>query len=202
VEFKHASVAKIAADTMDNYLMFDKVLKVKLVPASALHPATFKGANTRFVPHVSTTTARMVHNAKRDALGVEKQAATLVKREAKRRAKIAASGIEYQFQGYTQAAVTAPPVPAELEAAQNPPAAAAAAAAAKRPRRGEAAAAATAAAAAAAAAPEPVSQAAPAPAQGAKAKIAGKRSAPPAAPPAAKSDAKPAPAAAKKRRQA
>ena len=74
MEFKHASVAKIAADTMDNYLMFDKVLKVKLVPASTLHPATFKGANTRFVPHVSTSTARMVHNAKRDALGVEKQA--------------------------------------------------------------------------------------------------------------------------------
>ena len=197
MEFKHASVAKIAADTMDNYLMFDKVLKVKLVPPSALHPATFKGANTRFVPHVSTSTARMVHNAKRDALGVEKQAATLVKREGKRRAKIAASGIEYQFQGYTQAAVTAPPGPAALEAAQNP--LPSAAGAAKRPRRGETAAAA---AAAAAAAPVPVPQAAPAAAQVAKVKAGGKRSAPAAAAPAAKSDAKPAPAAAKKRRQA
>lgn len=105
VEFKHASVAKIAAETMDNYLMFDKVLNVKLVPPSALHPDTFKGANRKFVPHVSSRCARVMHNAKRDALGVQRQARTLVRRETKRRAKISAAGIDYEFKGYASAVV-------------------------------------------------------------------------------------------------
>jgi nucleolar protein 15 len=33
VEFRYADVAKIVAETMNNYLMFEKLLKCKVVPA-------------------------------------------------------------------------------------------------------------------------------------------------------------------------
>nr|KMM73523.1 MKI67 FHA domain-interacting nucleolar phosphoprotein [Coccidioides posadasii RMSCC 3488] len=48
IEFASESVAKIVADTMDNYLMFGHILKCKFVPQDQLHPETFKGANRRF----------------------------------------------------------------------------------------------------------------------------------------------------------
>ena len=48
VEFENAGVAKIVADTMDNYLMFNHILKCKLVPKEQLHENLWKGANKRF----------------------------------------------------------------------------------------------------------------------------------------------------------
>jgi nucleolar protein 15 len=48
VEFAAASVAKVAADTMDNYLMFGHILKCKLVPQDQIHEQLWKGANRRF----------------------------------------------------------------------------------------------------------------------------------------------------------
>ena len=48
VEFKSASVANIVAGTMDNYLMFNHILKCKVVPKEQLHEDIWKGANKRF----------------------------------------------------------------------------------------------------------------------------------------------------------
>jgi nucleolar protein 15 len=48
IEFESATVAEIVAKTMDNYLMFNHILKVKLVPAAQVHADLFKGANKRF----------------------------------------------------------------------------------------------------------------------------------------------------------
>ncbi len=100
VEFKHPAVAKIAAETMDNYLLYGQVLRVKVVPPSALHPATLRGANARFVPRVSAKKARAAHDAPRGVAATQKQAEALLRRESARRKKIAAAGIEYEFAGY------------------------------------------------------------------------------------------------------
>jgi nucleolar protein 15 len=53
IEFESTHVAKIVAETMDNYLMFGHILKCKYVPPESLHAETFKGANKRFrvAPH-------------------------------------------------------------------------------------------------------------------------------------------------------
>ncbi|PHH63125.1 hypothetical protein CDD81_6276 [Ophiocordyceps australis] len=48
IEFEEASTAEIVAKTMNNYLLFGHLLKVKVVPPSELHEEVFKGANTRF----------------------------------------------------------------------------------------------------------------------------------------------------------
>ncbi|KAK2625073.1 hypothetical protein QTJ16_005442 [Diplocarpon rosae] len=48
IQFESATVADIVARTMDNYLMFGHLLKVKLIPDEQVNPAWFKGANKRF----------------------------------------------------------------------------------------------------------------------------------------------------------
>ncbi|KAI1487935.1 hypothetical protein F5X96DRAFT_647803 [Biscogniauxia mediterranea] len=48
IEFAEAAVAEIVVKTMDNYLLFGHILKVKLVPESGVHENLWKGANKRF----------------------------------------------------------------------------------------------------------------------------------------------------------
>ena len=48
VEFTSAGVAKIVADTMNNYLMFGHILKCKVVANEQIHEELWKGANRRF----------------------------------------------------------------------------------------------------------------------------------------------------------
>lgn len=48
IEFASASVAKVVAKTMDNYLMFGHILKCRFVPEEQIHPELWKGANRRF----------------------------------------------------------------------------------------------------------------------------------------------------------
>ncbi|ORY64090.1 uncharacterized protein BCR38DRAFT_206403 [Pseudomassariella vexata] len=48
IEFAESSTAEIVAKTMDNYLLFGHILKVKLVPKSQIHDSLWKGANKRF----------------------------------------------------------------------------------------------------------------------------------------------------------
>jgi len=48
IEFESDEVAKIVADTMDNYLMFGHILKCKYAPEGSLHEDVWKGANRRY----------------------------------------------------------------------------------------------------------------------------------------------------------
>jgi nucleolar protein 15 len=48
IEFSSTTVAKIVAETMDNYLMYGHIVKCKFVPKEQLHPEVWKGANRRF----------------------------------------------------------------------------------------------------------------------------------------------------------
>jgi len=177
VEFKHPSVAKIAAETMDNYLLFGKVLKVKVVPPSELHPAALNGANKRFVPRSSARGARALRNAARDPAAAQLAQARLLKAEGKRRKRIAAAGISFEFGGYAAAegAEAAPPRQPTPAKAPAPAPTQAKVAEAKRK---------------AAAAPAPAAAAPPAPAAaptpGAKRKAVAAAAPPPAASPPAR----------------
>ncbi|TVY87607.1 putative RNA-binding protein [Lachnellula willkommii] len=48
VQFESATVADIVAKTMDNYLLFGHILKVKVIPDEQVPADIFKGANKRF----------------------------------------------------------------------------------------------------------------------------------------------------------
>jgi nucleolar protein 15 len=48
IEFASSEVAKIVADTMNNYLMFGHILKCSVIPKEQVHPSMWKGADKRF----------------------------------------------------------------------------------------------------------------------------------------------------------
>ena len=98
IEFKSASVANIVAGTMDNYLMFNHILKCKVVPKEQLHEDIWKGANKRFkeVPWNSIEGRKLEMAVGRD------QWAGRVKNEKKRREsknKKLKETLGYEFEG-------------------------------------------------------------------------------------------------------
>lgn len=64
VEFKNINEAKIAAETMNNYLMFNKVLKCHLIPKEKIHPETFKNAGKDFVKPLASWNRMKFNSAK------------------------------------------------------------------------------------------------------------------------------------------
>ena len=109
VEFKHAEVAAIVAESMDNYLLGNHVLKVKLMRPVDVHPETFKGVKGGVGEKVAERSGFKIvpwnkraaeqHNKKRDEGGERKRLKRLAKKEKERMKKIKESGIEYDFDG-------------------------------------------------------------------------------------------------------
>jgi nucleolar protein 15 len=54
IEFGDKDVAQIAAVTMNNYLMFNKVLKCHVIPKEKIHPETFKNSGKLFVTPIKS----------------------------------------------------------------------------------------------------------------------------------------------------
>ncbi|OTA96706.1 hypothetical protein M434DRAFT_392643 [Hypoxylon sp. CO27-5] len=118
IEFASAPVAEIVAKTMDNYLLFGRVLKVKVVPKSQIHDDLWKGSNRRFkkVPW-----NKMAGNHLKKPLSESAWTEKITKEEQKRseRAKKLLD-MGYQFEGpkiksVCEAAVDTP----ALEGAEN-----------------------------------------------------------------------------------
>ena len=109
VEFKHAEVAAIVAESMDNYLLGTHVLKVKLMRPEDVHPETFKGVKGGAGEKVAERSGFKIvpwnkraaeqHNKKRGDAGERNRLKKLVKKEKERMKKIRESGIEYEFEG-------------------------------------------------------------------------------------------------------
>ncbi|KAK5090937.1 nucleolar protein [Lithohypha guttulata] len=96
VEFTSDEVAKIVAETMDNYLMFGHILKCKYAPEGSLHPDVWKGANKKFrkIPH------HKLARQKAEQPKTDEQIAKKMKKEqAKRVAKVEKlKQIGYEFE--------------------------------------------------------------------------------------------------------
>ena len=99
IEFRHESVAKIVAETMNNYLMFNQLLQCRVVPNEHVHPDCFKGANRKFKVIPWRTINRKRYNAEKTEEQLEQSRA---RRDAKKRElaeKLASCGIEYDLSG-------------------------------------------------------------------------------------------------------
>ena len=103
VEFKDLEVAMIVQDTMDGYLLDNKLLVVKLVDQEKLHPDTFKGAEKTFKKIPWRELAMKRHNQDRTAAQQQKRLSSLSKRDKKKRQQLEKAGIEYDFPGYGDA---------------------------------------------------------------------------------------------------
>ena len=95
IEFSSKDVASIAAQTMNNYLMFGHLLKCHLIPKEQVHPDIWKGANRKFktVPWSKIQARKLEQPATKEVWGkrVEKEKARREKKLEKARS------IGYEF---------------------------------------------------------------------------------------------------------
>ncbi|KAI8563495.1 hypothetical protein RHMOL_Rhmol03G0114900 [Rhododendron molle] len=96
MEFESPEVAKIVAECMHNYLMFEHMLQVHLIPPERVHPKLWKVANRRYEPLDWVQMERKRHNKERTLEEHKKLVEGILKRDKRRRKKIEAAGIDYE----------------------------------------------------------------------------------------------------------
>nr|GMD54473.1 uncharacterized RNA-binding protein C1827.05C-like [Ipomoea batatas] len=107
IEFESPEVAKIVSETMHNYLLFEHVLQVHLVPPERVHPKLWNGVNRWYKPLDWVNIERKNHNKERTLEEHKKLVEGIKKRDRKRRKKIEAAGIDYEcpeIVGYVESA--------------------------------------------------------------------------------------------------
>ncbi|KAF3442802.1 hypothetical protein FNV43_RR16719 [Rhamnella rubrinervis] len=96
IEFQDHGVAKVVAQTMHNYLLFEHVLQVHIVPPEHVHPKLWRGFNYRYKPLDWVQIERKRHNKERTFEEHNKLVEKIIKRDEKRRRRIEAAGIDYE----------------------------------------------------------------------------------------------------------
>jgi len=112
IEFESSAVAEIVADCMHNYLLFEHILQVQLVPPEKIHTQLWKGSNRKFKPIKWQRIQMKHHNRERTAKEQDHLMKAILKRDAKRRKKIEAAGIEYDYPDIIDGL---PPVPKKIK---------------------------------------------------------------------------------------
>ncbi|XP_056390123.1 MKI67 FHA domain-interacting nucleolar phosphoprotein [Hyla sarda] len=98
VEFECDEVARIVADTMNNYLFCERLLKCELLPPEKVHPKLFKGCNNVFKKPSLPAVSR--YNKQRDPEQQKVMTGRLLGKERKLRKRLAEKGIDYDFPGF------------------------------------------------------------------------------------------------------
>ncbi|KAJ9548985.1 hypothetical protein OSB04_021528 [Centaurea solstitialis] len=96
LEFASPEVAKIVAETMHNYLLFEHLLQVQLIPSERVHPKLWKGVNRFYKPLDWVQIERKRQNKERTFEEHRKLVDGILKRDQKRRKKIEVAGIDYE----------------------------------------------------------------------------------------------------------
>lgn len=98
VEFDCDEVARIVAETMNNYLMGERLIKCHLMDPEKVHEKLFVGSQTQFKKPSRPAVTR--YNRKHGAEQIAKMTSKLLRKEAKLRKRLAAHGIDYDFPGF------------------------------------------------------------------------------------------------------
>ncbi|XP_074514686.1 MKI67 FHA domain-interacting nucleolar phosphoprotein [Sebastes fasciatus] len=98
VEFECDEVARIVAETMNNYLMGERLIKCNVIPPESVHQKLFVGSQRGFKKPTLPAVAR--YNRTHTEEQVTKMKGKLLRKEAKLRKRLAAHGIDYDFPGF------------------------------------------------------------------------------------------------------
>ncbi|CAL9095815.1 unnamed protein product [Musa acuminata var. zebrina] len=96
LEFENPEVAKVVADEIHNYLLFEHNLQIHLILPERVHPKLWRGVNWRYKPLNWTEIARKQHNKDRTVEEQQQMIQGIQKRDKKRRNRIKAAGIDYE----------------------------------------------------------------------------------------------------------
>jgi len=97
VHFRDSEVAKIVAGTMNNYLMFNKILKCHVVPKEKMHANMFKNWNKICRPDLLKHKNLAVQNGFKTDEQIETMRKRLAGQIRKQNRKLADFGIDYSF---------------------------------------------------------------------------------------------------------
>ncbi|XP_068428617.1 MKI67 FHA domain-interacting nucleolar phosphoprotein [Clinocottus analis] len=99
VEFDCDEVAKIVAETMNNYLMGERLIKCHIVEPEKVHEKLFVCSKKEFRKPSFPAVAR--YNKLHTEEEVTKMKDKLLRKEAKLRKRLAAHGLDYDFPGFS-----------------------------------------------------------------------------------------------------
>ncbi|XP_072955100.1 uncharacterized protein [Typha angustifolia] len=105
IEFENPEVAKVVADEINNYLLFEQILQIHLIPPEHVHPLLWKGVNKRYKPLNWVGIARKQHSKEKTAEEHRRMIQGILKQDEKRHKRIKAAGIDYEcpdFVGHIQ----------------------------------------------------------------------------------------------------
>ncbi|XP_036448359.1 MKI67 FHA domain-interacting nucleolar phosphoprotein [Colossoma macropomum] len=98
VEFDCDEVAKIVAETMNNYLMGERLIKCEVIPPEKVHEKLFVGSRKMFSKPKQPAVSR--YNRDHDPEQMKKLTGKLLHKENKLRKRLAEKGIDYDFPGF------------------------------------------------------------------------------------------------------
>ncbi|KAG8550802.1 hypothetical protein GDO81_019969 [Engystomops pustulosus] len=98
VEFECDEVARIVADTMNNYLFCERLLKCEVIPPEKVHPKTFVGCDRVFWKPNFPAVKR--YNKQRSAPQQQRMKKKLLSKERNLRKQLTEKGIDYDFPGF------------------------------------------------------------------------------------------------------
>lgn len=99
VEFDCDEVAKIVAETMNNYLMGERLIQAHVVPPEKVHEKLFAGSQRMFTKPKQPCVSR--YNKKHSEKELARTAGKLLKKESQLRKRLAEKGIDYDFPGFS-----------------------------------------------------------------------------------------------------
>ncbi|XP_050404841.1 MKI67 FHA domain-interacting nucleolar phosphoprotein-like isoform X2 [Patella vulgata] len=97
IEFEDAEVAEIAAETMNNYLMFERLLKCQVVTSEKVHPGLFIGSHRSFSKPKSTNISIVRHNSTKSVAKEKKLKLKAISKQQKKLAKLAELGVKLEL---------------------------------------------------------------------------------------------------------
>ncbi|MQM16585.1 hypothetical protein Taro_049541 [Colocasia esculenta] len=96
IEFENPEVvAKVVADEIHGYLLFEHQLQIYPIPPERVHPKLWKGISRRFKPLNWREIERKRHNKERTVEEHQRLVERILKRDEKCRKRIEAAGIDY-----------------------------------------------------------------------------------------------------------
>ncbi|KAE8679333.1 putative lysyl-tRNA synthetase [Hibiscus syriacus] len=96
IEFENPQVAEVVADYMHNYLLFEHLLQVHIIPTEHVHPKLWRGFNYKYKPVDYVQIERQQHNKVRTLEEHKKLVEKILKQVVRRRKRIEAAGIDYE----------------------------------------------------------------------------------------------------------
>ncbi|CAN0150169.1 unnamed protein product [Bubo scandiacus] len=98
IEFESDDVAKIVADTMNNYLFCERLLKCQFMSPERVHENLFKNSNRIFLKPSQPAVRR--YNKIRSLVQKAKMTKRLLRKEKLLRKRLAEKGLDYDFPGF------------------------------------------------------------------------------------------------------